>query len=66
MYSMSAQRSSMDELVSEVVGTWTASLNQVSPASFDDVRRDHPESWDRFQAPSAPASASPSSPALCL
>jgi len=29
---------------------WTASLSHVSPAFFDDLRRDHPESWARFNA----------------
>ncbi|MEW6775608.1 MAG: TetR/AcrR family transcriptional regulator [Bdellovibrionota bacterium] len=29
---------------------WTASLSRVSPAFFDDLRRDHPAAWDRFQS----------------
>jgi AcrR family transcriptional regulator len=29
---------------------WTASLANVSPAFFKDLRRDHPEAWARFQA----------------
>jgi len=27
---------------------WTASLSAVSPAFFEDLRRDHPEAWHRF------------------
>jgi len=29
---------------------WTASLAHVSPAFFQDLHRDHPESWSRFNA----------------
>lgn len=29
---------------------WTASLSQVSPAFFQDLRRDHPHEWERFNA----------------
>src|SRR5262245_48163827 len=29
---------------------WTGSLANVSPAFFQDLRRDHPKSWDRFNA----------------
>jgi len=29
---------------------WTASLAHVSPAFFQDLHRDHPESWARFNA----------------
>jgi len=29
---------------------WTASLANVSPAFFQDLHRDHPESWSRFNA----------------
>jgi AcrR family transcriptional regulator len=27
---------------------WTKSLSQVSPAFFQDLRRDHPDAWQRF------------------
>ncbi len=29
---------------------WTASLSQVAPAFFRDLRRDHPKAWERFNA----------------
>lgn len=29
---------------------WTASLSQVSPAFFQDLHRDYPEHWERFNA----------------
>jgi AcrR family transcriptional regulator len=29
---------------------WTASLSQVAPAFFRDLRRDHPKAWHRFNA----------------
>jgi AcrR family transcriptional regulator len=29
---------------------WTASLSKVSPAFFDDLRRDHPAAWRRFES----------------
>lgn len=29
---------------------WTASLGKVAPAFFHDLRRDHPEAWERFNA----------------
>jgi AcrR family transcriptional regulator len=29
---------------------WTASLSNVSPAFFQDLHRDHPECWERFNA----------------
>jgi AcrR family transcriptional regulator len=29
---------------------WTASLSNVSPAFFQDLHRDHPDSWSRFNA----------------
>jgi AcrR family transcriptional regulator len=29
---------------------WTASLSHVSPAFFQDLHRDHPEAWSRFNA----------------
>jgi AcrR family transcriptional regulator len=29
---------------------WTASLGEVAPAFFRDLRRDHPAAWERFQA----------------
>lgn len=40
--------SALDMLL-EWADAWTASLSAVSPAFFEDLRRDHPEAWKRFQ-----------------
>lgn len=36
------------EMLLSWADAWTASLSHVSPAFFDDLRRDHPEAWHRF------------------
>jgi len=38
------------ELLLGWADAWTAGLSQVSPAFFEDLKRDHPAAWDRFHA----------------